>query len=169
MAQASGLPHAGEQFNSDAQPHSVRRSLKPSLLRKFIEMKSRGDFILYLLYHIFYIFISYLLSFIIYFLSYKQGVGKAGWNTASPLSVSNYSFSEPKWINLTYYLLVPEFIYSWYDLSSKQYPSSPPLAVTTFEFITCWEIIVLQVWQSSDYPLKRWPRDNVVLTLLSCH
>lgn len=89
----------------------------------------------------------------------NRGVGKAGWNTASPLSISNYSFSEPKWINLTYYSLVPELIYSWYDLSSEQYPSSPPLTVTTFEFITCWEIAVLQVWRSSDYPLKRWPRD----------
>lgn len=45
----------GEQLNWDAQPRSSPRLLKPSFLRKFIEMKSWGDV-----------------------LSYKQGSGEGG-------------------------------------------------------------------------------------------
>lgn len=121
-----------------AQPCSICRLLQPSLLQKFLETKSRGAFY-----------------------GINRGVGKAGSNTAFPLSISNYSFLEPKWINLTYYSQPDSFIHGM-TLPLSNIPAAPqcmPLAVTVFEFIACWEIIVLQVWQSNDYSWRRWPRD----------
>lgn len=125
MAQASGLPHTGEQFNLDAQPHSVRRSLKPSLLRKFIEMKSWGTS-----YGIFSI-ISFVSSYhIFYLLSYTFYLINRAWGRQDGTSLLPFPFliipfqSLNELTSLITYLCLNSFIHGM-TLALSNIPAAP--------------------------------------------